>query len=254
MSGLKRVLSVLCVAVLLGGVAFAGDDLKAGGRELAKKHGAAIVPVKIVSSLQITRNGQAMPARENEAEVFATVLDATGLMVTSNLAADPAGAVGSSQPGIQVESNIKSARLIQPDGTERALKIVLRDKDLDLMFLRPEKPATLTHVNMGKTGPELNLMDDLLVLSRLGAIGDREVKVSLSTIEAVITKPRRFYVTNFIAGMTALGCPAFDSKGQLAGVMVMRVQAGASSDRLPVVLPVADIAEDAAQIEPPDKE
>ena len=250
----KSVLLIASITVLLGGAAHAGDDLKAGAKTVAKKYGAAIVPIKIVISTQVTRQGQALPARENESEVFATVLNDDGVMVTSNLAADPSSALRSNQPGIKIESNIKSAKLIQKDGTELALKIVLRDKDLDLMFLRPEKKAKLANVGMGKTGAKLALVDDLLVLSRLGAIGDRELKVAITRVQAVITKPRRFYVTDFLTGMTALGCPVFNSKGQMAGLVVMRIQTEARGNRLPVILPVADIAEDIGQIAAPEKE
>jgi hypothetical protein len=254
MSIRKSVLFVAVIAVLLGGMVHAGEDLKAGAKAVAKKYGAAIVPVKIVISVQVTRGGQAAPARENQSEVFATVLNGDGVMVTSNLAADPSSAFPTNQPGIKIESNIKSAKLIQKDGTELALDIVLRDKDLDLMFLRPKKKTELAHVGMGKTGAKLALVDDLLVLSRLGAIGDRELKVTIARVEAVISKPRLFYVTDFIVGMTSVGCPVFDGKGKMAGVVVMRIQTGARGNRLPVILPVAAITEDMGQIEAPDEE
>jgi hypothetical protein len=245
---------VLALAVAGQGRA-AGPNLKAAARKAIEEHAPAVVPLRIVTSVQITYPGREIPNREREARVLGTVLDKTGLIVTSNTGADPASAIRPTQPGVKVDSEIKSARLIQTDkgGAEQPLRVVFRDRDLDLMFLRPEEKLPLSFLALKEKGPELELADDILVVSRLSAVGDRQPAVTLGRIQAVVNKPRRFYVSR----TSALGCPAFTAQGDLVGIFVRRVSTAAQPGRtraMTVILPVVDIAEDIKQIEPPEED
>ena len=154
-----------------------------------------------------------------------------------------------------------SVKLISKDGTEQPLKVVLRDADLDLMFLRLEKPVELPHVTLNPKPPELGLADPIVVVSRLGAVGDRQEAVLVSHVQAVIQKPRRLYVTETVGSITALGCPVYTANGELAGLIVMRIAqegtpggalGGLRSQILPAILPIADVMEDMQQVEKPE--
>jgi len=259
----RVVAAVMCSALLLALCGCAGVcGGPSGGVDvdgLMARHAPAVVPLKIVRSTKVSFQGREAPAREQESEVLGTVLNAAGLIVASNTAVDPAAAQVSARPGIKIESEVKSAKLINTgDGTETTLKIVLRDKELDLVFLRPEKAATLPNVGLAGEGAALRTAQEVVVLSRLGAVGDRQPSVILGRVQAVIRKPRTFYVTDLLSSVTALGCPAFDADGRLIGVLVIRTsKAGSSggmlgglgSRMLPVILPAADILEDLKQIE-----
>ena len=250
----KALAPLVCLAVLACGPAIAADaDLRAAAKAVVDKGAATIVPVKIVTSVKVTYRGREMPSRESESEVLGTVLDETGLIVTSDTAADPSQ-IRNQRSGSKVESELKAAKLIRKDGTEITLKIVLRDKDLDLMFLRPEKKLALPHLGVKKKGPALAIADHVITLSRLEAVGDRQPSVSIARVQAVIDKPRRFYVTDVAASVRALGCPAFTARGELVGIVTIRTNRGGRAGILPVILPVEDILEDMQQIEPPKED
>lgn len=248
-----------CVAALAAGCA--GRSKSRMVRRLAEKYADAVVQVKVVTSTKFSIGGQEAPAREREFEVLGTVLDESGLIVTSHSTVDPSSIIAAMRPGAKIDSQIKSTRLIRPDdGTEVPLKVVLRDKDLDLMFLRPTKQTRLAHIDLKKRGARLRLGCEIAVVSRLGAVGDRRPMVSLGRVQAVVDKPRRFCVAAFPGAAMSLGCPVFTCRGKLAGLTVIRTSkaaggggalGGAASGVLPIILPVADIIEDMRQIEKP---
>jgi len=245
MTGKRIVAGLMCAAVLGCGAAFAAEvDLKAAARSIVARHGAAVVPLKVVTKVTGSRG-----SREHEAKLLGTVLDATGLIVTSNSVADPASAQKKARPELTIESEVKSAKLIETktDGTEIPLKVVFRDRDLDLMFLRPEKKTKLAHLGLKKKGPELGLADDVIALSRLGAVGDRQLAVSLGRVLSVIDKPRRLYIVNGV--QAALGCPAFSPEGEVVGIFVLRITPTPGRPQmLTPVLPIADVLGDMRQI------
>ena len=252
----RKIVSFLCVAALACGVASAADanDIAAAAKAVFDKHAASVVTIKVVTSVKVTYQGREMPTRESESEVLGSVLNETGLIVVSNTAADPARARGPSRPGLTVDSELKATKLIRKDGTELALKIVLRDKDLDLMFLRPEKKLALPHLDVKQKGPELAIAERIIMLSRLEAVGDRQPSVLLSSVEAVIDKPRRFYVTSLGNSMRSLGCPVFTAGGELVGIVTIRMNRGGRIGMLPTILPIKDVLEGVQQIKELDAE
>ena len=252
MAARRMVAALVCLAILSGAAPAADTDLKAAAKILVERNATSIVMLKVVRSIKATIRGREMPSKEEESEVLGTVLDETGVIVASNIAVDPTELQGGG-PGFEIESEIKAVRLIRKDGTEVALKIVLRDKDLDLIFLRPEEPLDLPHVAIQEDGPEADITDPVIILSRLGPVGDRQPFVAIENVRAVVDKPRRFYVTSLGASSRALGCPVFNADGEMIGIMTIRVTRAGRVATLPVVLPVADIVEDMQQIEPPEE-
>ncbi len=250
----RILVSFLCIAALACGVALAADAETAAAKAVFDKHAASVVTVKVVTSVKVTYQGREMPSRDNESEVLGTVLNDAGLIVTSNTAADPTAMRGRGRPGVKIDSELKATKLIQKDGTELALKIVLRDKDLDLMFLRPEKKQAMPHLGVKQKGPELAIAERVIMLSRLEAVGDRQASVLLSSVEAVVDKPRRFYITNIGNSMRSLGCPVFTTGGKLVGIVIIRMNRGGRVGMLPAILPIEDVLEGVEQIKENDAE
>jgi hypothetical protein len=140
---------------------------------------------------------------------------------------------------------------------------VLRDKDLDLAFVRPtEKPAKpLAAVDLSKDGKPA-MFDELMLLGRMGAIGGRVASASIFRVEAVVRKPRSYYLVDQNAVTGRLGSPAFTMDGKVAGILLLRAmeaQDGGSGPlemvfggigRLglyPVILPAEEVAAVAKQ-------
>jgi hypothetical protein len=160
--------------------------------------------------------------------------------------------------------------MFMADGQEIPATIVMRDNDLDLVFIRSmkkfEKPVSA--IAMTKHTDELSVMDEVLILTRLGNMTGRIPSISLFRVEAVVKKPRVFYVIDEDAISGRLGAPVFSIDGKLVGLLVLnRRQAedkkfsmsdlfgGASrTGILPGILPSDEIAAVAKQAREKQKE
>jgi S1-C subfamily serine protease len=156
-------------------------------------------------------------------------------------------------------SEPSDVKLRLPDGKELPARIVLRDEDLDLAFLRPttrpDKP--LVAIDLADEGRPA-LLDPVVVLSRLGRVGGWTPAASLQTIGAIIERPRTFYVIE-TGSASSVGTPAFTAAGKVVGLLTMRsVQSGRPGmfsmvsgseglGLLPVILPAADVRDIAQQ-------
>jgi hypothetical protein len=91
-------------------------------------------------------------------------------------------------------------------------------------------------------------------LNRLNRAAGRAYAASVERIDAVIQKPRTFYIPESGASSASLGSPAFALNGNIVGLFVMRaVSAGESSGRnmrenmTVILLPAQDILKGAKQ-------
>jgi hypothetical protein len=244
----------------------AGQDDRAAAREIVKRWQAAIVNVRVTLKMRISVGGREMQSMDESVETVGTVIDPSGLTVLSLGALNPGsmmnrlmGSAGNGQDRMEFGSEPSDVKLRLPDGRELAAKIVLRDEDLDLAFLRPtvkpDKP--LVAINLADEGRP-SLLDPVVILSRLGRVGGWTPAASLQTIGAIIEKPRTFYVIE-TGGTGGVGTPAFTPGGKVVGLLTMRsVQSGKPGmfsmvggteglGLLPVILPAADVREIAQQ-------
>jgi S1-C subfamily serine protease len=164
------------------------------------------------------------------------------------------GSAGGGQERMEFGSEPSDVKLRLPDGRELAARIVLRDEDLDLAFLRPSvTPETpLVAVDLASDARP-SLLDPVVVLSRLGRVGGWAPAASIRAVNAIIERPRTFYVVG--SDGAALGTPAFAASGKVVGLLTMRsVQTGRAGmfsmmggteglGMLPVILPAADVLE-----------
>jgi hypothetical protein len=130
---------------------------------------------------------------------------------------------------------------------------VLRDKDLDLAFIRPKsKPASpMAAVDLSKSGPA-DVLEQVITLNRLNRAAGRGYAASVERISAVIGKPRTFYIPDSTMSATSLGSPAFLLNGNMLGLFVMRaVNSGGSRNprdsMTTIIIPAEDILKGASQ-------
>jgi S1-C subfamily serine protease len=252
-------------AALLAGPAQAQDD-RAAAREIVKRWQSAIVNVRVTLKMRMSVGGREMQSMDESVETVGTVIDPAGLTVLSLGSLNPGammnrlmGGSGSGQERMEIGSEPTDVKLRFADAKELAARIVLRDEDLDLAFLRPtvkpDKP--LVAIDLSDEGRP-SLLDPVVILSRLGRVGGWTPAASLQTIGAIIERPRTFYVIE--AGSAGgMGTPAFTPAGKVVGLLTMRsVQAGRPGmfsvmggteglGLLPVILPAADVREIAKQ-------
>ena len=248
-------LAVLSLLALATAPAFS-DQAALAGRDLIAKWADAVVTISVVAKTQVVSEGESYEEEETN-EAIATIIDPSGLAVVSLSEVDPThiwDAMMQEDSDMQFQAEVTSVKIRLPDGKELPSKVVLRDKDLDLAFLRPlEKlAAPLTALDLTNTSQPA-ILDEILILDRLGEIANRVPAISLDRIEAIVHKPRTFYIAGLYSVSTgAPGCPVFSLDGKLIGITVLRMipaQSASSSDEgiLDIILPAADVLETSKQ-------
>lgn len=187
------------------------DEIADTGRALARQWGDAIVQVKLVTEIN---------EYENKIETSATFIDKAGVAVMSLSSIDPGysrhDADGSG-------SKVKDLKMVLADGSEIESEVILRDPDLDLVLIQPvHRPrSALTWINLADTiRPEI--MEPILVLSRMNENIGRSIMISAGRIQAVLKKPRLHYVTDLNSMLSGLAIPVFTVSGKLIGIMLLR--------------------------------
>lgn len=256
---------VLLIALSLAAGAVRAENVVEAGRRILKTHADAVISVKMVVHISLGFGGR---DQENEStmEAVGVIVDPSGLTLISLATIDPSAMIRGQMRGrapaeFKVDSRVKDAKIVLADGTELAAQIVLRDKDLDMAFLRPtDKPAQpLPYINLAQAG-QPQVLDNVICLNRLGKIVNRVVAVSIERIDALVERPRPFYILS-PGGSSGVGSPVFGVDGRPLGVVLMRssttevdfnptsIFSGATGSYgfLPVVVPAADIVEVAKQ-------
>ena len=247
--------AALVVALASVALSSPADEVGEKGRVIFKNSQHAVVTVQVV--IKVSYSGGSR-STENRQEIIGTVVDPSGLTVVALSACDPSDmyqrmVAQSSQYKVDIE--VTDLKILLDDGTEVPAQIVLRDKDLDLAFIRPKsKPASpMPAVDFSKSAPA-QVLDEVITLNRLNSAAGRAYAVSVERISAVIQKPRTFYIPDSRMTSTALGSPAFALDGSLVGVLVMRAVSAKSGsggnlrdNTTSIILPAEDILKAAKQ-------
>ena len=240
------------------------DEVAVKGRSILEAHKGSVVTVMLVVKQRITFPGSPSRDRESKSETTGTVISPDGLTVLSLSQTDPSSIMetmmaGSGRSsGMQMETEIRDVQILLEDGTEVPAEIILRDKDLDMAFARPlEKPTEpFEHVDLSEAA-EPDYLDQVIALNRMGRVAGRTYSVSVERIEAIVRRPRTFYIPGKDPTNTGLGSPAFTLDGKFIGVFLIRAikstggaRSGQGGNITTMLLPAMDIA-DAAEQAPP---
>ncbi|MCL5103522.1 MAG: serine protease [Armatimonadetes bacterium] len=252
---MKLTIAALLIALSLCTACLA--DVPEDGRKIAEANKDAAVTVQLVLESKMSYQGETQK-HENKMNATATVIDASGLTVTSLSQIEPPFGSGMEREGgFSMTIDVVDAKIRLSDGTEIAADVVLRDKDLDLAFLKPKKvPETpLAYVDLQNAGTP-QMLDQVVTVSRLGQAGSRALAADFARVQAVVTKPRTFYI---VSNAIELGCPAFTLDGKPVGIVIMRTSRGEGGgdddmsgpmgfgDTLYAVLPCATVLKAAQQ-------
>ena len=237
----RQRLFCLAIALICLGATARADDIAQAGRAVLKKYQDAVVTVRVVAKISI-------PGRESSQEakidVVGLTVDATGLVVASLSGVDPSAKI-SHMAGREVQTEIADVKIVLADRTEIPAALVLRDKDLDLAFVRPTeklaKPATFIPLT-ATARPEV--LDQVIILARNLLTHRLEPIVGDVRIAAIADKPRLFYIGTPALQFNTPGSAVFSLDGQLLGQLL--IQRGAKST-WGVIIPAADIADSAKQ-------
>src|SRR5215471_3306013 len=121
------------------------DDIAEKGRAILAKNQHAVVTVQLVLKSKFSVPGAGGQTTESRSDATGTVIDPSGLTVLSLTATDPGtmiqnmmGGMGEEDMKFKMETELSDLKILLDDGTEIPAEVVLRDKDLDLAFIRPK--------------------------------------------------------------------------------------------------------------------
>lgn len=190
-------------------------------------------------------------------------------MVTSFMQLDPGAMMETlyfdgedGDEGFETKTEVTSLRVLR--GTDEVeSEIVLRDRDLDLAFMRPVKkpgsPWPFVELNGAAT---VEAFDPIYVLGRMGRVANRLTTVVELRIQGIIEKPR---TTFFLGEYPGQGMPVFTESGACLGINVTRTlkmpsssgmgyTSGYQSNMASIVVPGPDILELVEQVPPYESE
>jgi len=263
----KHIFSLL-VAGVFAAAQIHADDVAEKGRTILEKNKDSVITIELVLKQTITFPGSPSQEMELKAESTGTVISADGLTVVSLSQVDPSSlmeAMTAGNPqmnGLKMDTVVQDAKMLMSDGTEIPAEVILRDRDLDMAFIRPiEKADTpFTHVDLSDPGTPLQL-DQVISVNKLGKVARRAHSISVERIDAIVTKPRTFYIPGKDPSNSGLGAPAFTLDGKIIGVFFIRAikstgggmgsMFGGAQDNIAIILlPATDILEAAEQAPP----
>jgi S1-C subfamily serine protease len=246
--------------------AVTADEYAEKARAIWKQNQHAVVTVQLVVKSKLSVPGGREQSNESRQEITGTVIDAEGLTVVSLSSLDPAqmvqNFVGSDR--MKLESELADLKILLPDGNELPAVVALRDKDLDLAFIRPRaKPEqSMTFVDLANAG-KAEIGDPIVSLNRLGNAAGRAYSIAAERISAIVQRPRMFYVPDANMTTTSMGCPAITMDGKILGIFVIRATrsgagGGGFNSQNPnytgIILPATDVLKIAKQVPERGKE
>ncbi len=255
----KRTLLV-CICLLWPATVIAAQDLADPTAEAARKiqqtYEKSIISLAAVLKFEAKGvEGVGISDQERKAQCLAMIIDPSGLAITALTNLSPQRAmtrIRIRSQTLEIDSQVEEVKYRLADGTELPARLLLKDEDLDLAFLAPQKPldeetrAKIAVIPLAEDAAAPQPLDTVVVLSRGGDDLDYVPMLHLTRISTLLDKPRTIYISD--GGM--LGTPAFNLQGQLLGIFcrcqkaespesenVIRVQRAGGQ----AILPTADI-------------
>lgn len=241
------------IAILLAAsiVAAQSAEDRVVARDIVKKRSDAVVVVTATVKVRANIGGQEQTV-DQSAQSNATVLDPSGLTVLPLSALQPDDVMTrsiSSRVGpntrVEITSEPSEIKIHAAGGREMGAKLVLRDQDLDLAFIRPTEPPASPMAAVDGPAGMPQLLDLLLVVQRTSESTGWSTSASFGNVQLIIDKPRTYYQ---MAGQTPPGAPLFDTAGRFVGVTVVRNPGVRGTAPVTAVLPANDIREIARQV------
>lgn len=251
-------------AALAAHAAAPQDPISDAARAVMQAQAQNIVTVRIAAKVRISAADAGSMDTDLIVEATGFLLDPRGLVVSSLNATDPQKFYESyleseeDAADYSMSTEISKLTILFEGGREVEAEPGLRDTDLDLAYFVLKSPApTGSLVRAAKSTPRP--FDSLVMLRRLGDVSGRACAGVLVPVQAVVERPRRFYVVSNDVTV-GLGEPVFDLEGHCVGLLTLRqIKSGGSqtyflfsgedSYSAVIVLPLADVVEGAAQHE-----
>ncbi|MCH2694590.1 MAG: hypothetical protein MK025_07740 [Acidobacteriia bacterium] len=237
-------------------------DIQKTALDVAEQSKTAVVTVRVVLNVKRSIRGQTRD-EERKTEALGTIINNSGLTVASLSAVDPTTVIRtmmrrSRNSGNSIESEFKETTLILDDGTEVESDIVLKDRDLDMVFIKPRQGEfSFKPVKLKLDHKKPQLLDPVFVVGRLGKLGNRAITLNLGRIQSSVKGPRPYYICDTVISVN-VGCIVYDALGDPVGILLTKQNAlgfGSGSSSLsgnqmimPILRSIDDLMEIATQV------
>lgn len=260
----RLIATTLLACAALNAAAHAQDATPDAARAVMQAQAQNVVTIRIAAKVRISAADAGSMDTDLLVESTGFLLDPRGLVVSSLNATDPqkfyeAYLEEDEDAGdYSMSTEISKLTVIFDGGEEIEAEPGLRDTDLDLAYFILKKPAPAgALVRASEKSPQP--FDSLVMLRRLGDVSGRACAGLLVPVQAVVERPRRFYVVSNDVTV-GLGEPVFDLQGHCVGLLTFRqiksggaptyfLFSGEDSYSAVVVLPLTDVIEGATQHE-----
>jgi len=227
-------------------------------RKILAEHQDSVLWITAVCKIRFTAEGGGdqpmnIPDQERKVEAMGTVLSTNGFMVAAlsalDLSQEVTGREVSTPKGrvrLEASATLKEVLIVMPDGTELPAEVIMKDVDLDLVFLMAKrdsdefKHASFKPVDL-KHPAKVMIADEVVSLSRANEVLSRQPSVYSGQVNVLVKKPREFIRVS----SASLGAPTFDLEGNVVGIGVVRRMTDRRS--VAVLIPAADVDEIAEQ-------
>jgi S1-C subfamily serine protease len=251
-------LFVLGVQVCPGVSAESVDPSIKAARKILAEHQDSVLWITAVCKIRFSAEGGSdqpmnIPEQERKVEAVGTVLGTNGLMVAALSAIDLSQEVtgreiptAKGRVRLEASATLKDVLIIMPDGTELPAEVIMKDVDLDLVFLMAKndseefKRASFKPVDL-KHPAKVMIADEVVSLGRADEVLSRQPSVYSGQVNVLVKKPREFIRVS----SASLGAPTFDLDGNVVGIGVVRRMTDRRS--VAVLIPAADVDEIAEQ-------
>lgn len=206
------------------------DRFAAQARRIVNEHADATVTIRLILHEKLSFAEFATSDWEAASEATGTVIDERGLIVTSLSLTDPTrlfeglfDAFDDDDFSFRMDTDIAGITIITGDGDEFPGRVVLRDEDLDLVYILPEDApdGAMPHVTL-TDGKRPEQFDRLVALRRLGRVANRGITADFPRVRAVMEKPVPYLVLGQ-DDVSSIGQPVFDRRGRFLGIVGLRM-------------------------------
>lgn len=218
---------LMMIGMLLATHGLAGAATPAEARSVMEANQAAVVWVELVVEMKMSYEGQTH-TREHKASTNGTVIDPSGLTVISLSESDPSSDYSEDDAeGGKVTANIVSAKMRNGDSGEIAAEVIMRDRDLDMAFIRPKKAPEkpMAFIDLSKSS-EPSVLEDVVSIGRMGGTSGYAAGAMVERVAAVVTKPRKLYAMS----NARIGGPVLTLDGKAVGIGLWRITRGGDDD------------------------
>lgn len=181
-------------------------DPQPGIQQVAKERAGAMVTIRF--SLK-------MDEGEQESEAPGVMIEKDGLVLGSNR---NLGGFAPFGPNV-TPTEIKVLVGDDTQGVEATL--IARDSELGLAWVKIKEPKGDYAFVDFEDGAQAGMGDPLYVVSLLGKFFDRAPSLTIGTVSAVTTKPRKLIIPSLSLATTEFGVPVFGTSGKPVGVTTL---------------------------------